>query len=53
MWHNSIQAWEQVLAKIRARDVVEWLVADDLQGQRVLATLAQDICMEDAKEKFM
>lgn len=33
MWHDSIQAWEQVLAKIRARDVVEWLVADDMRGQ--------------------
>lgn len=53
VWHDSIQDWEQVLAKIKASDVVEWLVADDLRGQRVLAALAQDICMEDAKEKFM
>ena len=53
VWLDSIQAWEQVLAKIRTRDAVDWLVADDLRGERVLAALAQDICMEDAKEKFM
>ena len=33
VWHDSIQAWEQVLANIRARDIVEWLVADDMRGQ--------------------
>ena len=52
VWHDNIQAWEQVLA-IRVRDAVEWLVVDDLRGQRVLAALAQDICMEDVKDKFM
>ena len=40
VWHDSQQAWSQVLEKRRAQDVVEWLVADDLRGQRVLAALA-------------
>ena len=31
---------------------MKWLVADDLQGQPVLAALAQDLGMDDAKEKF-
>jgi hypothetical protein len=31
---------------------VEWLVADDLRGQCVLTTLAQDLGMEEAKEIF-
>jgi hypothetical protein len=37
---------------MRARDAVEWLVADDLRRQHVLAALAQDLGMADAKEKF-
>lgn len=52
VWHDSIEIWEQVLANIRTQDVVEWLVADNLRGQRVLTTFTQDICMEDTKEKF-
>ena len=52
VWLDSRQAWDRVIDKMRARDAVEWLVADDLRGQRVLAALAQDLGMADAKEKF-
>ena len=52
VWHDSRQAWDQVLKKMRAQDAVEWLVADDLRGQRVLSALAQEWGMEDAQEKF-
>ena len=52
VWHDSRQAWDKVLSMRRAQDAVEWLVADDLRGQRVLAALAQDWGVEDAKEKF-
>ena len=37
---------------MRAQDAVEWLVADDLRGQRVLSALAQEWGMEDAQEKI-
>ena len=52
VWHESRQAWDKVLSKMRAQDAVEWLVAHDLRAQRVLATLAQEWSMENAKEKF-
>ena len=52
VWHDSREAWGQVLDKMRARDVVEWLVADELRGQCVLTALAKDLDMEGAKAKF-
>jgi hypothetical protein len=39
-WHDSKEARGQVLKKMKARDVVEWLVAAELRGQHVLAALA-------------
>jgi hypothetical protein len=51
-WHDSQQAWNQALEKRRTQNSVEWLVEDELRGQRVLAALAQDLGMEDATEKF-
>jgi hypothetical protein len=30
VWHDSRQAWGQVLEQMRAQDAVKWLVADDL-----------------------
>ena len=53
IWKDNQQAWEQVLGEIKNRDAIEWLVQDELQGQRVLASLAQDIGTKAAKEIFM
>ena len=37
---------------MRTRDAVEWLVAEELRGQCVLAALAQEMGTKDAKETF-
>ena len=37
---------------MKTRDAVEWLVAEELRGQRVLAALAQEMDTKDAKETF-
>ena len=52
IWKVSQQAWKQVLEEIKNRDAIEWLVQDELRGQRVLAALAQDMGTEAAKEIF-
>jgi hypothetical protein len=39
VWHDSKETWSQILKKIRARDVVEWLVADELRRRLVLIAL--------------
>ena len=44
VWKDSQQAWD--------RDAIEWLVQDELRGQRVLGALAQDMETEAAKEIF-
>ena len=40
VWKDSQQAWDRVLREIKNRDAIEWLVQDELRGQRVLAALA-------------
>ena len=52
IWKDSQQAWDQVLGDIKIRDAIEWLVHDELRGQRVLAVLAQDMGTKAAKEIF-
>ena len=51
VWKDSQQAWDQVLGEIKNQDAIEWLVQDE-RGQRVLATLAQDIGTKAAKWIF-
>ena len=52
VWQDSRQDWYQVLGEIKTRDAVEWLVEEDLRGQRVLATLVHDMGTKAAKETF-
>ena len=52
VWQDSRQDWYHVLGEIKTRDVVEWLVEEDLRGQRVLAALAHDMGTKAAKETF-
>ncbi len=54
VWQESRQAWNKVLRgrKTRVGDALEWLVEDELRGQRVLAALAQELGNDDAKEVF-
>ena len=52
VWQDSQRAWDRVLGEMKTRDAVEWLVAKELQGQRVLAALAQEMDTKDAKETF-
>ena len=40
VWQDSQRAWDRVLGEMRTRDDVEWLVAEELRGQRVLAVLS-------------
>ena len=50
VWQDSQQDWYRVPGEIKTRDAVEWLVEEDLRGQRVLATLAHDMGTKVAKE---
>ena len=52
VWQDSQRAWDRVLGEMRTRDAVEWLVAEELRGQHVLAALAQEMGTTDAKETF-
>ena len=52
VWKDSQQAWDRVLGEIKNRDAIEWLVQDELRGQRVLAALAQDMGTKADKEIF-
>ena len=52
IWKDSQQAWDRVLGEIKNRDAIEWLVQDELRGQRVLAALALDMGTEAAKGIF-
>ena len=52
IWKDSQRAWDQVLGEIKNRDAIEWLVQEELRGQRVLVALAQDMGTEAAKETF-
>ena len=52
VWQDSRQDWYRVLGEIKTRDAVEWLVEEDLRGQRVLAVLAHDMGTKAAKETF-
>ena len=52
IWKDSQRAWDQVLGEIKNRDAIEWLVQEELRGQRVLVALAQDMDTEAAKETF-
>ena len=49
---QGISATLQQLVRPTTRDAVEWLVGEELQGQRVLAALAQEVGTKDAKETF-
>ena len=49
---ESQAAWNHTLEEIKRRDAVEWIVAEDLRGQRVLAALAQDMGTKAATEAF-
>ena len=40
------------MGEIKNRDAIEWLVQEELRGQRVLVALAQDMGTEAAKETF-
>ena len=51
-WHDNQQARNQALEKRRTQNSMEWLVEDELRGQRVLGALAQNLGMEGATEKF-
>ena len=44
VWQESKQSW--------VGNTFEWLVQDELRGQRVLAALAQELGKENAKEVF-
>ena len=52
VWKDSQQAWDRVLGEIKNRNAIEWLVQEELRGQRVLAALAQTMGTEAAKETF-
>ena len=52
IWRESQAAWDQTLKEIKSRDALEWVVAEDLRGQRVLAALAQDMGTKAAAEAF-
>ena len=52
IWKDSQQAWDWVLGEIKNQDAFEWLLQDELRGQRVLAALAQDMGTEATKEIF-
>ena len=52
VWQESRQALDRVLGEMNTRDPVEWLVEEELRGQRVLAALAQDMGTRAAKETF-
>ena len=52
VWQDSQRAWDRVLGEMRTRDAIEWLVAEELRGQCVLAALAQEVGTKDAKETF-
>ena len=52
IWHESQDAWDQTLKEVERRDAVEWVVTEDLRGQRVLAALAQDMGTKAATEAF-
>ena len=54
VWLESKQAWDSTLRGMKMRDggAFEWVVEDELRGQRVLAALAQELGKENAKEVF-
>ena len=49
--HQDAKVWQES-RQPRERDTFEWLVQDELRGQRVLAALAQELGKENAKEVF-